>query len=91
MVKIMEETNYLTSAKKYYKRPTQKGDISMDRTKSVWEATYQAGSTKLEELVEKGIKRGAGTSDVVHTPANDDQLLPFKAQLDEECLNFVVS
>ena len=86
----MEETSYLTSAKNYDKRPVQKGESSMDRVKSIWEATYQSGSTKLEELVEKGIKCGAG-ADVVHTHADDKQLLPFKAQLDEECLNFLVS
>ena len=63
----------------------------MDRAKSIWEATYQSGATKLEELVERGINRDAGTSEVVNTPANDDQLLPFKSRFDEECLNFVVS
>lgn len=63
----------------------------MDRTKSIWEATYQSGATKLEELVEKGINTDAGSPRVVNTPADNSQLSPFKSQFDEECLNFIVS
>ncbi|TGD72639.1 hypothetical protein E4634_14040 [Mangrovimicrobium sediminis] len=64
----------------------------MDRAKSVWEATYQSGSTKLEVLIEEnGINQGAGTSEIVNTPADDGQLLPFQSRFDEECLNFIIS
>jgi len=62
-----------------------------DRTKSIWEATYQSGSTKLEELVADGVNADAGSPEVVNKSANEAELSPFKAQFDESCLNFIVS
>lgn len=64
----------------------------MGQSRSIWSATYTPNNSTLEKCVEENFEpHRISPTNLVWEPASEEELKPYKAHHDMDCLNYFVS